>query len=277
MKLVTDTSTLYSPQEGKEKGFTVLPLNVSVNGKTYKEFAEIDPVSFLKEVQAGGTPTSSQPSVGEAMDVFESTDDEILVLSMADGLSGTYQSAVGAKNSVDNNERIHVMNTKTLCGPHRYLIDRAKELMDEGKSLEEIKSILQVAIDNNKSFLIPRDFAFLKRGGRLTPVAATIGGMLKIVPIMTQTDDGKRLEKQGIKRTFKAAVSEVLSWFADHGYQNGYRFYVTHAGAEEDAKLAANMIKEKLGVVNTEIYILSPAFITQGGPLCVAIQAIKEV
>lgn len=277
MKIFTDTSTLYSPKEGEQIGVKVLPLSVSVNGKTYKEYEEIQPEAFLKEVQAGGTPTSSQPSIGEVMEAFESCDDEILVLSMADGLSGTYQSAVGAKESVDNNERIHVMNTKTLCGPHRYLLERAKQLKDEGLSLHAIKERLQIAIDDNKSFLIPRDFAFLKRGGRMTPASATIGGLLKIVPIMTQTEDGKRLEKAGIKRTFKAAVAETMKWFEEHKYQNGYRFYVTHAGALEDAKLAVAMIQEKLGVTNTEIYHLSPAFITQGGPLCVAIQAIKEV
>lgn len=277
MKIFTDTSTLYSPQEAEKLGFKVLPLTVSVNGKTYKEFEEISPEDFLKEVQSGHTPTSSQPSVGMVMEAYEACDDEILVISMADGLSGTYQSAVGAKNSLDNNERIHVINTKTLCGPHRYLLERALELREEGLSLEAIKERLQIAIDNNKSFLIPRDFDFLKRGGRMTPTAAAIGGLLKIVPIMTQTDDGKRLEKAGIKRTFKAAVLDTLKWFSEHNYQEGYRFYVTHAGAHEDAQLVVDLIKEKLGVTNTETFILSPAFITQGGPLCVAIQAIKEI
>lgn len=277
MKIFTDTSTLYAPQEAEKLGFKVLPLSVSVNGKTYKEFEEISPEDFLKEVQSGGTPTSSQPSIGMAMEAYEACDDEILVLSMADGLSGTYQSAVGAKSSVDNNERIHVMNTKTLCGPHRYLVERAVALREEGLSLEEIKARVQIGIDNNKSFLIPRDFDFLKRGGRMTPTAAAIGGLLKIVPIMTQTEDGKRLEKAGIKRTFKAAILETLKWYAENNYQEGYRFYVTHAGAYEDAQLAVDLIKEKLGVTNTETYILSPAFITQGGPLCVAIQAIKEI
>lgn len=277
MKIFTDTSTLYSPQEGKQLGFTVLPLSVTVNGKVYKEYEDIQPQDFLKEVLAGGTPTSSQPSIGEVMEAYEASDDEILVISMADGLSGTYQSAVGAKESVSNGDKIHVINTKTLCGPHRYLLNRAVELRNEGKSLEEIKAILDVAVNDHKSFLIPRDFSFLKRGGRITPAAAAIGGMLKIVPIMTQTEDGKRLEKSGIKRTFKAAVLDTLKWYAEHHYDKGYRFYVTHAGALEDAKLAAAMIQEKLGVTNTEIYHLSPAFITQGGPLCVAIQAIKEI
>ena len=131
MKIFTDTSTLYSPQEAEKLGFKVLPLTVSVNGKTYKEFEEISPEDFLKEVQGGHTPTSSQPSVGMVMEAYEACDDEILVISMADGLSGTYQSAVGAKNSLDNNERIHVINTKTLCGPHRYLLERALELREE--------------------------------------------------------------------------------------------------------------------------------------------------
>ena len=71
MKIVTDTSTLYSPKEGKDLGIIVLPLSVTVNKQTWKEFAEISSKEFVKLVRDGGIPTSSQPSVGETMEVFE--------------------------------------------------------------------------------------------------------------------------------------------------------------------------------------------------------------
>ena len=138
MKIITDTSTLYSPVEGKEINLTVLPLSVTVNGKTYKEYVDIQPNEFIEIVRQGHVPTSSQPAVGETMEVFENTDDEMIVISMADGLSGTYQSAVGAKNSVDNNERIHVINTKILCGPHRYMVNKALKMQKEGATTQQI-------------------------------------------------------------------------------------------------------------------------------------------
>ena len=129
MKIVTDTSTLYSPAEGQEIGIDVLPLQVMVNNKSYREFEEVSSAEFLEMVKAGGIPSSSQPAIGETMEVFEKyPDEEILVINMADGLSGTYQSTLSAKEGMDNNERIHVINTMTLCGPQRYLVERAIQL-----------------------------------------------------------------------------------------------------------------------------------------------------
>ena len=68
---------------------------------------------------------------------------------------------------------------------------------------EEVLKEVDRLCNSHKSFLIPQDFGFLKRGGRLTPLAATIGGLMRIVPVMTQTDDGRKLEKHSIARTMK--------------------------------------------------------------------------
>ncbi len=276
MKIITDTSTLYSPAEGKEINLTVLPLSVTVNGKTYKEYVEIQPDEFIEIVRQGHVPTSSQPAVGETMEVFENTDDEMIVISMADGLSGTYQSAVGAKNSVDNNERIHVINTKTLCGPHRYMVNKALKMQKEGATTQQIIDEMNHLSENHKSFLIPSDFDFLSRGGRLTPLAAKIAGLIKIVPVMTQTPDGKRLESAGVKRTMKKAVEEAINQFKEMGVNENYLITISHAGVQEGAEKVRKQVQEAFPQTETEIVYLSCAFITQGGPGCIAIQAILK-
>ena len=275
MKIVTDTSTLYSPEEGKKLGITVLPLCVTVNKKTYREFVDIDSLQFLKLIEEG-TPSSSQPSAGEFLDIFENKTDDILVISMADGLSGTYQSAVGMKNSLDDNDHIHIMNTKTLCGPHRYLVQKAIALKNEKKSLNEIKNELMKSIETIKSFLIPQDFDFLRRGGRLTPLTAKIGNLLKIVPILTQTEDGKRLEKYAIKRTMNGAVNEIVKHFKNAQIDKNYRIYISHANVLEKAQEVKKQLEKHFQDIAIELLELSPAFITQGGPGCIAIQVIKS-
>lgn len=204
MKIVTDTSALYSPKEGEKKGFIVLPLSVTFNHKTYKEYVDVQSDEFIDFIKAGAMPTTSQPSIGETIELFENNEDELLVITMADGLSGTYQSTVGAKESIENNERIHIINSMTLCGPQRHLVDKALELQKQGLDLESIKQEIYKCLTTEKSFLIPSDFDFLKRGGRLTPLAAKALGMLKIVPIMTLTEDSKKLE------TFKVKKKKVL-------------------------------------------------------------------
>ena len=79
------------------------------------------------------------------IDVFEKySREEILNISMADGLSGTYQTACSAREMVDNKERITVFNSKTLCGPHRYMTEMAQKMKEEGKSIKEIINFMEV-------------------------------------------------------------------------------------------------------------------------------------
>ena len=130
---------------------------------------------------------------------------EVINIAMADGLSGTYQSACGAKNMVENGDNVTVINSTTLCGPHRYMVEKAQQMKEAGCGAKEIIEWLEAATKKHESFLIPQDFDFLRRGGRLTPVAATLGLVLKLKPIMTQTPDGKQLDKFRVKRTMKAA------------------------------------------------------------------------
>ena len=276
MKIVTDTSTLFSPKEAAELGFTVLPLSVSANGKTYKEYVDIQPSEFIKIVREGHVPTSSQPSVGETLEVFETEKDEIVVISMADGLSGTYQSAVGAKNSVENNDHITVINSRTLCGPHRYMVKKALKMQKEGATTQEVIDEMNRLAYSHKSFLIPSDFDFLARGGRLTPLAAKIAGLVKIVPVMTQTEDMKKLESAGMKRTMKKAVQTAIDTFKEMGVNEDYLITVSHAGVEEEATKVLNQIHESFPNTEIELVHLSCAFIVQGGPGCIAIQTIKK-
>jgi DegV family protein with EDD domain len=275
MKIVTDSSALYSPEYAKENGFIVLPLCVTLNKKTYREYVDVNSQEFLELIKDGSIPSSSQPAIGETIEVFENEKDDLLVITMADGLSGTYQSTLSARESVENNGHIHIINSYTLCGPHRYLVQKALKLKEEGKDLDTVMQELHKSIATSKSFLIPNDFEFLKRGGRLTPLAAKLGGMLKVVPVMQQTEDGKRLEKYALKRTMKAAVSEIIKNFKEMEIDNTYRIYVSHAGVLKQAEEIVAQLKKSFEDVKIEILELSPVFITQGGPGCIAIQTIK--
>ena len=276
MKIITDTGSLFSPEEGKKMGIDVLPLNVTINKKSYQEFVDIQSPEFLKLIDEGHMPTSSQPSIGLTMELFEKySDEEILVINMADGLSGTYQSTLGVKQGMDHNENIHVMNSMTLCAPQRYLIEKAVRLRDAGHALEHIKQELHKSIATETSFLIPNDFGYLKRGGRLTPLAATVGSMLRIKPIMIKTRDGKRIEKFTMKKTMKSAIKEVVKYMKENGVNEDYKIFISHANVLEQAKSILGMLHEAFENVTIELYDLSPAFITQGGPGCIAIQMIK--
>ena len=276
IRLISDSSTLYSIEEGKALPCDITPLCVTINGKTYREFEEIDAETFLGLIKAGYIPSSSQPSMGELIELFEKyPDDEILVISMADGLSGTYQTAEAARQHTEHPERIHVVNFQTLCGPHRYLVDLAARLIRDGRQIEDILETLQNKIATSLSFLLPQDFSYLKRGGRCTPMAAAMGGLLKLQPIMIQAEEGRRLEKFGVGRSFDAAVKSVLGKLEEHVRNARVQISVSHAFSKEQAEKVLARVKERFPEAECVLYDLSCAFITQGGPRCIAIQSIE--
>lgn len=276
VQIITDSSTLYTPEEAKKLGFEVMPLCVSIADLEDRDLL-VDMDIFYGKIAEGNHPRSSQPPVGEVMDMYEKySDTEIINIAMADGLSGTYQSACGARESVDNKENITVFNSKTLCGPHRYMVEKAQRMKEEGKSAREIIEWLEYASEHHESFLIPQDFDFLRRGGRLTPVAAAFGSVLKLKPIMKQTDDGKKLDKFGVKRTMKAVVAAVIEHLKKTELDDRHILYVSHARVPEDAKKVVEQLKEAFPKVEYQILDLGAAFVTQGGPGCIAIQYIQK-
>ena len=126
VRIISDTSTLYSAVQAREADFAVYPLAVTIAGNTYRELDEMTAQQFVEIIAKGHMPASSQPAIGEVMDLYqEFAGEEIINIVMADGRSGTYQSAVAAAEGAEN---ISVVNTTTLCGPHRYMVEKAVEL-----------------------------------------------------------------------------------------------------------------------------------------------------
>ena len=277
VRIVSDTSTLYSTSQAQEAGFDVSPLSVTIGGKSYREFDEISSEEFVALIHQGNMPTSSQPSFGEVAEMYEKySGDEILNIAMADGLSGTYNSAVAATKLVENGDKITVLNSRTLCGPHRYMVEKAVKLANDGLSIPAIVEKLEEMMQKEKSFLLPADFDYLRRGGRLSPLVSYVGAAANLVPVMAMTEDCRRLTIASVRRGFTHAVKYTCTALAKRGVGEGWQVYISHADAKDKAEQALKLLQEAVPGATFHIVPLSPAFITQGGPGCVAVQAIID-
>ncbi|MCU6798748.1 DegV family protein [Alitiscatomonas aceti] len=276
VQIVTDSSVLYTEEEAKAAGFDVIPLCVSVGDMDGRDL-QIDMEEFYGRIGKGEIPRSSQPPIGDVVEVYEKYQDaDVLNICVADGLSGTYHGALSARDMVENRDRITVFNSRTLCGPHRYMVEKAQKMKEEGKGIPEILEWLKSAAEKTESFLIPQDFGFLKRGGRLTPVAAALGSVLKLKPVMRLTEDGTRLDKFFVKRTMSAAVSGIMDHMKKKGIDGRYLLYIVHAAAPKEAGAIREMIEAEFKGIGIQMMDLSPVFVAQGGPGCVAIQYIER-
>ncbi|MEG0217165.1 MAG: DegV family protein, partial [Raoultibacter sp.] len=129
MKIVSDSSIMLTVAEGARKGIDVLPLAVTIGAETWLEYEDISTAEFLDRVRAGGVPQSSSPPPALTLEAYN-TEEEVLHIAMADGLSGAYHMASSLVPQAVHPENVHVINATTLCVPQRALVYRAKELAD---------------------------------------------------------------------------------------------------------------------------------------------------
>ena len=277
IKIISDSSTLYTVSEAKDKGFYSVPLHVTIGNDSYRDLEDISSEQLLKMIEDGAIPKTSQPSIGEKIALYDelSKDNEVIDITMAGGLSGTYQAALTAKNTCERPDKIHVVDSMTLCGPHRYMVDLALQMAKEKKSVKEIIEMIKSARANEISYLVPFDFDFLVRGGRVRGLAAKLGGLLKLIPILKKGENGEGLNKFAVCKTTRKAILDVVNDLKEAGKTAKATFYVSHANNLELADKFATKIKEVFEGAKVIIYPLSPAFISQGGPDCVAIQSIE--
>ncbi|CAK7017291.1 MAG: DegV domain-containing protein [Paraeggerthella hongkongensis] len=273
MRIVADSSVMYSIEQGAARGMKILPLAVTIDNETWLEYEEITTEDFLARVRAGAMPQSSCPPPHLTLEAYD-TEEEVLHITMADGLSGAYGVAHGLAKQAPHPERVHVVNSATLCAPHRALALAAVELAKRCEHAADVIERLRPMIASAHSFLLPEDFEYLRRGGRLTPLAAKFAHLVKAAPVMCQTDDGTRLERLAIARSFKKGVEAVVAELEKRGVGEGHFISVSHADNPEGAGWAMDRLKAAFSGCRFGVYDLGPAFITQGGPACIAIQSI---
>ena len=149
-------------------------------------------------------------------------------------------------------------------------------------ALKELKRLAAgtdtlLVLPDNESFpseFLPDLIGYLRRGGRLTPLAAKFAHLVKAFPVMEQTDDGRRLGKLAIARSFKKAIAAVAADFEGRGVGEGYYVSVSHADNPDQAAEALAYLEGRLPGCRFGLFELGPAFITQGGPSCIAVQAV---
>lgn len=276
MKIVTDSPSLFTPAEADRLGIAVVPACAIVDGRAYRDHLDISGEDFLALVNGGAVPTTSQPAIGDVLEVFERFEEEdILALPIGDGLSGTFSAMVSARSMAKNAEKIHVVDTGTLAVPQQYLVKKALALAEEGFTAKEAVEKLSENIESSVSFVIPADFDFLRRSGRLTPVAAKLLRTVRVVPVLTQNETRKRISLFTIKLSRHKALEAVAEHLKKMGVGKNWLIGVCHAGAEGEAFEMLQYLHGEFPDAGTALHPLVPSLMTHGGPGCVTIQAIR--
>lgn len=277
MKIITNTAASLTQEDGNRLGITVLPVYVSLGEKSLRDYTDISSDDFAALLHGEEMPVSSQPAVGDVLEQLENSDEETIMLTVADGLSGEYSTAMGVRNSLPNKDSIHVINSRSLAGPLRYMALTAAKLRDQGASAKEVVEQMKACALSNISYVIPADFAYLRKSGRITNLTSKIGGALHLLPVLTQTDDHKRITLMTVRRTWKTAVASIIASLKDRNIDDHYLISVAYADKKDLATKVRLQLRESFPGVESELLQLSPSLITHGGPGCIVVQTIRKV
>jgi DegV family protein with EDD domain len=215
MQIVTDSGTdIYlSGEQRQELNIHVIPLVVTLDGKSYREEVNITAEDFYPLLEASGNlPTTSQPSAGDFADVYRKlakTDPDILSIHITAGLSGTYNSAKAGAELVPEARVTHV-NTKTLSAAAGWQVTAAARAAKAGWPLERILPMLQKISDASESIYTLEELKYLIHGGRISHMKGLIASLLNIKPMIGVEKKNGTYVQKGQARTFKGAVKGLV-------------------------------------------------------------------
>lgn len=275
--IVTDSTSALSLERAKKLKIELVPLSVILNGKQYKDHYEISKEELYAELAKDEVPTTSQPSVGYIEELMKTWQkdryDAIIVITCSSGLSGTYQSFHMAKEELKI-QNIYLIDSRSVGAPIMDMVIHAKKMADEGKDVEEILSKIETKCKNTYSFLLPKDLEQLKKGGRISPVAANMASLLKIKPLLYLADNGNVVDKFTMARTELKIFNAAVDQFIKEGVTKAtHKLYISHAANLDAANRFISFAKSTLDDIECEIVDLPAVLTCHGGLGCIAMQS----
>jgi len=235
-------------------------LNLHLEGKSYKEGRDISHAEFYNIFKSSKMfPTTSQPSAGEFLEVFQrlTPDDEALVILISAELSGTMQSALMARNMLvtERQKNIHIIDSRSSSMGMGFQLLKAGEMFAQGRTMSEvIEEVERITIQQEIYFIVD-NLEYLVRGGRLSKSSGLIGNLLQLKPVLTVREgklelfDKVRTSSRAVK-LMKQQVEKNKSWIK--------RLAVIHVQAEEEASKLQQDLQEQYGIT---------ALISEAGPV----------
>ena len=241
--IVTDSNSGISQAEAKELGIYVIPMPFLVDGKLYFEDVDMNKEQFYHFLENDADLSTSQPSPGDVMDLWDKLlkeYDEIVHIPMSSGLSASCSTAMGLAREYDG--KVQVVDNQRISVTMQQSVMDAKHLVAAGKSAAQIKEILEKEALESSIYLMVDTLKYLKKGGRITPSAALLGSALNLKPILQiqgdKLDAYKKVRgvKAAKKNMLEAMKKDVEGRFSDYVTKGQLKLHVAYTTDEETAR-----------------------------------------
>lgn len=271
IKIVTDTTCDLPPEWVQEHDIVVVPINIHFGTETYKDGVDIDQDLFYAKIEELGIiPTTSQPSVGQFVEVYrrlvvEEGAESILSIHLTSKLSGTYQSAHMASQEVADEVKVYPYDTLAVTTGVGFMCVEASRMARAGRSPEEIIARLDEIRSRMNGLIVFDTLEYARKSGRFGGLKGMVASLLNVKPIINLEEgllsvlESTRSRRKSLNRILDIAEERV-------GTTTPINLGVMHARAFQVGQELLSEAQQRLNCRETFLADLCPSLTVHGGP-----------
>jgi DegV family protein with EDD domain len=267
VRIVTDSTSDLPPELASELGISVVPLSVIFGDDVYRDKVDITHDLFYEKlVSSKVLPTTSAPSVGDFLEVYEpllKETDEIVAIHLSSKLSATYNNACqAAQYLADRGARIEVIDSLSVSFGIMFMAIAAARAASAGATVEEIRTLVESMIPRTHIFVVLDTLEYVRRGGRIGRARAFLGAVMRVKPILSfrggevHPEERVRTKSLALERMFQIATSYPRATDVGIGYS-------TNAQEAEELR---RRLEAALPGAKIHVARLGPVLGVHGGP-----------
>lgn len=277
LRIVTDTASDITLEQAAAMNIEVVSLDITFEDGPAPQRTEEDFRRFYERLEAcEKLPVTSRTPPEEYIRIFEDakeSGDEVLVITLSSGLSGTVDSARMAKQIVDY-DRVEVVDSRQAILTQRMLVELAVELREEGYQLQEIVARVKEMREQVVVCGVVDTLKYLQKGGRIPASLAAVGTLLRIKPVIILED--KILKQLGKARGHDAGEAMLYKRMEQDGVNKAYPVYFGYTSNRELVEKFMQQTKERYGLTQTRMFPIGGVIGTHCGTNCVAVAYVKR-
>jgi len=268
MQIVTDSAADLTQDEIAHYNLKIVPLLINFPDQEVAA-SDITPDAFYNRLKAivPQVPTTSQPSVGDFLKLYEpivATGEDVLSIHVSSGLSGTYSTAGMAARELKQG-KVTIIDTLTLSCGQRFQVLAAAMGLQKGWSLDKIGERLGQIRQHTDVIYTLETLEYLARGGRIGRVQALAGSLLSIKPVIRVEDDGK-YGTFARGRTIAQTIGTISTHLASRYGQKSVWVAVMHGQFQDKADTLAAELRSKMNIGRMDVLRISPVLGVHTGP-----------
>ena len=275
LKIYTDTDTDFYPALAAEYGYKLISMPYSIDAKTvypYVDFDSFDAHAFYDVLRGGVLPTTSAISREQYLQYFEEdfkAGNEILYVHFSRAMTNTFDAmdqAVAQLKAQYPAARFEEIDTKGITTISYAIVREVGDLVKAGKTLDEILEWAKAEVDHFAMYFFADDLKFFRRSGRVSGLAATMGTLIGVRPLIHMSQEGKMVSV-GTAKGRQKAIQYLVDKVGELGDEiEKHRICIGHTDAPEIARTIAGLIEERYGKQDIVYVDVNPTAGSHCGP-----------